>query len=163
VAKDAGATGAYPGAGANSITYQSNTVMRILAVDPGEKRIGLALSDPTGTLASPLTILKHVSRVIDAALIAQIAVENQAECILIGQALGADNQPTFQSRRAARLAKVIRQQTDLTVLLWDETGSSQTARETKLRAGVSRSKRREHLDDLAAAMILQSYLDAQTP
>jgi putative Holliday junction resolvase len=137
--------------------------MRILAVDPGEKRIGLALSDPTGTLASPLTILKHVSRVIDAALIAQIAVENQAECILIGQALGADNQPTFQSRRAARLAKVIRQQTDLTVLLWDETGSSQTARETKLRAGVSRSKRREHLDDLAAAMILQSYLDAQTP
>ena len=137
--------------------------MRILAVDPGEKRIGLALSDPTGSIATPLAILEHVSRPIDAAAIAQMAADNRAGCILVGQALGVDNQPTFQSRRAVRLAKAIQQQTDLPVLIWDESGSSQAAREARIQAGISRSRRREHLDDLAAAAILQSYLDAGSP
>jgi putative Holliday junction resolvase len=136
--------------------------MIILAVDPGEKRIGLALSDPTGTIASSIGIIKHISRAIDAAIIAQKATDNHAECILIGQALDTDNQPTFQSRRAVRLAQAIKQQSNLPVLLWDETGSSQAAREARLRLGLSKSKRREYVDDLAAAIILQSYLDAQS-
>jgi putative Holliday junction resolvase len=163
VAKTARVAGPYPGSSHDTITKQGILEMRILAIDPGEKRIGLALSDPTGRIASPLTILEHVSRLIDAATIAQIANDNQAGCILVGQALDADNRPTYQSRRSVRLAKAIQQQTTLPVLLWDESGSSQTAREIRLKAGVSRNKRREHLDDLAAAAILQSYLDAQLP
>lgn len=133
--------------------------MRILAVDPGEKRIGLAISDPTGMIASPLTIIRHVSRPIDAATIAQIAGEQQAERIIIGQALDVDGQPTLQSRRATRLAAAVRDQTDLPIELWDESGSTQAARTTRIMLGVSRQKRSGHLDELAAAIILQSYLD----
>lgn len=135
--------------------------MRILAVDPGEVRLGLALSDPTGTIANPLTVLRHVSRPIDAAAIAQLAGEHQAGRIIVGQALDDENQPTPQSRRAARLAAAIRSQTALPVELWDESGSTQAARSARLALGVSRRKRRGHLDDLAATYILQTYLDAQ--
>ena len=135
--------------------------MRILAVDPGEKRLGLAISDPTGTIANPLTVLKHVSRPLDAAAIAQIAADNQAGQIVVGQALDADDRPTLQSRRAAHLAEAIRLQTGLPVVLWDETGSTQAAQAARLAMGVSRRKRRGHLDDLAATYILQTYLDAQ--
>jgi putative Holliday junction resolvase len=136
--------------------------MRILAVDPGEKRIGIALSDPTGTIANPLTVIQHVSRALDAATIAQIAQENQAGLIVVGQALDDDGGPTPQSRRATRLAAAIRSQTDQPVVLWDESDSTQAARAARLAMGVPRRKRRGHLDDLAATVILQSYLDAQS-
>jgi putative Holliday junction resolvase len=134
--------------------------MRILAVDPGEKRLGIALSDPTGTIAGPLTVLEHVARPVDAAAIAQLAAENGAGLIVIGQAIDDDNQPTPQSRKAQRLAEAIRAQTGLPVELWDETGSTQAAQQVRLALGVSRRKRRGHLDDLAATVILQDYLDA---
>ncbi len=135
---------------------------RILAVDPGEKRLGIALSDPTGTLARPLLVLRHVSRMVDAAQIADLAVEHDAERIVIGAALDVDGQSTPQSRHAERLAEAVRQQTSLPVELWDESGSTQAARETRLRMGVSRRKRSGHLDEVAAAIILQSYLDAHS-
>jgi putative holliday junction resolvase len=133
--------------------------MRILAVDPGEKRLGIAVSDPTGTIAGPLTVLKHVARPVDAAAIAQLAAENGAALIVIGQALDDDNQPTPQSRKAQRLAEAIHAQTSLPVELWDETGSTQAARQARLALDVSHRKRRGHLDDLAATVILQDYLD----
>jgi putative Holliday junction resolvase len=135
--------------------------MRVLAIDPGEKRLGIAISDPSGTIANPLSVLKHVSRSLDAASIAQIAEENQVAQIVVGQALDTEDQPTLQSRRAAHLAEAIRQQTNLPVVLWDETGSTQAARAARLAMGVSRRKRRGHLDDLAATYILQTYLDSQ--
>jgi putative Holliday junction resolvase len=135
--------------------------MRILAVDPGEKRIGVALSDPSGMIANPLTVLKHVSRAIDAATIAQLAREHQAGRIIVGQALDDENQPTPQSRKAYRLAAAIRSQTDIPVELWDETGSTQAAQTARLAMGASRRKRGGHLDDIAATYILQTYLDAQ--
>lgn len=134
--------------------------MRILAVDPGEKRIGIALSDPTGTLASPLLILNHVSRPIDAAAIAGIAREQNAERIIIGQALDEEGQPSFQGRRAGRLAEAIAGQTELPVELWDESTSTMQARAFQAEMGVSRKKRQGHIDDVAAAVILQSYLEA---
>jgi putative Holliday junction resolvase len=136
--------------------------MRILAVDPGEKRIGIALSDPTATIANPLTVIRHVSRALDAATIAQLAQENQVGLIVVGEALDEDSGPTPQSRRARRLAAAIRSQADQPVVLWDESGSTQAAQAARRAMGVSRRKRSGHLDDLAATVILQSYLDAQS-
>ena len=135
--------------------------MRILAIDPGEKNLGIALSDPSGTIANPLQVLKHVSRAIDAATIAQIAAEHQASLIVVGQALDDEGRSTPQSRRAFRLAAEIRAQSDLPVELWDEYGSTQAARAAHLMMGASRSKRGGHLDDLAATYILQTFLDAR--
>jgi putative Holliday junction resolvase len=136
--------------------------MRILAVDPGEKRLGIAISDPTATIANPLTVLKHISRPLDAATIVQLAVEQQAGKIIVGQALDDENLPTPEGRKAARLAEAIQQQTDLPVELWDESGSTQSARLARRTMGVSRNKRSGHMDDLAATVILQSYLDAHS-
>ena len=139
--------------------------MRILAIDPGEKNIGIAVSDPTGTIANPLTVVKHISRPIDAATIAQIAIEQSAGMIVVGQALGANDQPTPASRRAKRLAAAIREQTDRPVLLWEESGSTQAARLAQQEMGVSTRKQRQkgssHLDALAATYIPQTYLDAK--
>ncbi len=134
--------------------------MRVLAVDPGEKRLGIAISDPTGTIANPLTVLRHVARAIDAAAIADLARQHEAGLIVIGQALDDDGQATPQSRRAARLAEAVQLQSDLPIALWDESGSTQAARQARIAMGVRRSQRRGHLDDLAATVILQSYLDA---
>ena len=134
--------------------------MRILAVDPGEKNIGLALSDELGISAKPLTIIKHIKREIDAAQVAAIAAENNAKLIIIGQSLNDDGKPTFEGRRSARFARALRAQTDISVQLWDEGFSTQDARQSYINMGVSRKKRRGHLDDVAAAVILRSYLES---
>ncbi len=135
--------------------------MRILAVDPGDQRIGLALSDPSGTIANPLSVLRHVSRPLDAAQIAQIATEQGAAEIVVGQALDEDGQPTPEGRKAARLAEAIQAQTNLPVRLWDESGSTQAAQQARRAMGVVRRQRQGHLDQLAATVILQSYLDSR--
>ena len=133
--------------------------MRILAIDPGEKNIGLAISDPTGTIANPLTVLKHVSRLKDAAAINQIAAQNEVDLIVVGQTLDVEGLPTVQSRRASRLAGAIKSQTVIPVILWDESGSTQAARAARIAMRATRRKRGGHLDDLAATYTLQDYLD----
>lgn len=134
--------------------------MKILAVDHGEKRIGLAISDPTGTIANPLNVVKHISRLMDAAQIATMAAENQAELIVIGQSFDEDGQPNLAGRRAARFAEALGEQTSIPIELWDESFSTQKARSARIQMGVSRKKRAGHLDEIAATVILQSYLDA---
>ena len=133
---------------------------RVLAVDPGEKRLGIAVSDPTATIARPLQVLKHVSRAVDAAMIASLAAEQEAARIIVGAALDDEGNSTPQSRHAERLVEAIRQQTALPVELWDESGSTQAARSARIAMGVSRRKRSGHLDEMAATVILQTYLDA---
>jgi len=133
---------------------------RILAVDPGDKRIGVAVSDPTGTIARPLRVIAHSARMVDAAQIAALAADEEAVGIVVGQAMDDEGLPSPEGRKAARLAEAIRSQTNLPVSLWDESFSTQTARQTRIAMGVTRRKRSGHLDDLAAAVILQSYLDA---
>jgi len=134
--------------------------MRVLGIDPGAKRLGLAISDLSGTIANPLTVIGHISRPVDAAAIAAIAVENQAGLIVVGQSLDEEGQPTQEGRRAFRLAAAIRGQTSLPVVLWDEADSTQSALAARRALGSSRRKRSGHLDELAATVILQSFLDA---
>ena len=135
--------------------------MRILAVDHGEKRIGLAISDSTGTIANPLKVIEHVSRVIDAAQVAEIAAQNQVELIVIGQSFDEEGRLNLAGRRAARFADALITQTQIPVVLWDESFSTQDARAARIELDVPRKKRAGHLDDLAATIILQSYLDHQ--
>ena len=134
--------------------------MRILAIDPGEKHFGIAISDPTGTIASPLTVLKHVSRILDAAEIANLAHQHQVGLIVIGKSLDEEGRTTLQSQRADRLAEAIHQQSDLPIKMWDESFSTQEARHARIIMGTTRRKRKGHLDELAATVILQSYLDS---
>jgi putative Holliday junction resolvase len=137
--------------------------MRVLAVDHGEKHIGLALSDPTATIASPLKVIKHVSRLMDAAQVANLASENEAGLIVIGQSFDEEGRPNLAGRRAAKFAESLKQQTHIPVILWDESFSTQDARAARIEMGVSRKKRAGHLDELAAVIILRSYLDTNKP
>jgi putative Holliday junction resolvase len=137
--------------------------MRVLAVDHGEKHIGLAISDPTATIASPLKVIQHTSRLMDAAQVANLAAENDAALIIIGQSFDEEGKPNLAGRRAAKFAEALKEQTRIPVILWDESFSTQDARAVRIELGVSRKKRLGHLDELAAVMILRSYLDANKP
>ncbi len=132
--------------------------MKVLAVDPGEKRIGLAISDPTGTIARPLNVIKHQARSEDARKIVHIAKEEDARLIVIGQPLDSTGNVGHQARKSQRLADAIRDQTDLPVHLWDESGTTQIAQQSRIALGVSRKKRKGHLDDIAASILLQDFL-----
>ena len=131
----------------------------ILAVDTGEKNIGLAKSDPLGIGATPLGVIPHVQMLKDAEKIAETARECGAGAILVGQPLNADGSEGPHARHAAKLADAIRGFFDGEVFLYDEYGSTIETRERFKEMGVRRSKRLGHLDAHAAATILQRYLD----
>jgi putative Holliday junction resolvase len=134
--------------------------MRIMSVDHGEKRVGIAISDPTAAIAGPLRVVKHISRLLDAAQVASLAAENDAGLIVIGQSFDEEGLPNLAGRRAARFAEALKKQTQIPVILWDESFSTQDARTTRIEMGVSRKNRSGHLDELAAIMILRSYLES---
>jgi len=127
---------------------------RILAVDPGDVRIGLAVSDPTRTLARPLRTLQHRSRREDVKQILRMAQEQEAAMILVGIPYDIDGKVGPQARKALRLLEALRAATNIPVVPWDESGS--TAEAMQLPSS------RAELDARAAAVILQDYLDAQT-
>lgn len=122
---------------------------RILAVDPGEARIGLAVSDPTRTIARPLMVIRHRSRRVDAERILDIAIEQGASLILVGVPYDQDGNIGPQARKSLRLVEELQRSESLPVQTWDESGSSQSA----AKFG------KDALDALAAASFLQEYLD----
>jgi putative Holliday junction resolvase len=136
--------------------------VRVLAIDPGERHIGVALSDPSGTVARPLTTFKHIARPADAARIAALAAEHDAELIVIGIALDSDGLPGPQARRAENLASAVREQTAVQVQMYDESFTTQTAEGSMRAAGKSRRARREHVHAVAAAALLQGFLDGHS-
>lgn len=133
--------------------------MKILAVDPGEVRIGLAISDPTGTLARPLGSITHEARDKDAERIAAVAEEHGVERIVVGQALTEHGRPTRSGRKAARMAERLRGLTGLEVDLVEESFTTQKALRARQEMGMNRKKRQKPVDAEAAAIILQGYLD----
>jgi putative Holliday junction resolvase len=132
--------------------------MRVLAVDPGEKRIGLAISDPTGTISRPLDIIEHQSRIMDAERIIVIAQEHGVQLIVVGWPLNAEGEVGHSARKSMRLADVIREKCDTRVEMWDESGTTQEAIQSRISMGVSRKNRSGHLDDVAASILLQDFL-----
>lgn len=133
--------------------------MRILAVDHGQKNLGLALSDETGMLARPLSILAHISKLVDAAQVAECAVAHEAALVIVGVSYDEAGDPNPAGVRAMNFAETLRGQTDLPVELWDESLTTQDARAARIASGAPRKKRGGHLDDVAAAVLLQDYLD----
>lgn len=134
---------------------------RLLAVDPGEKNIGLAVSDPLGISASPLMVLSHVSKDEDACRIAAVAQEQQVAAIVIGLPLEANGEVGPAAKRSKKLAAFLRKFYDGEIIFWDESGSTNAVQELLIELNVPRQKRRGHQDARAAAWILQDYLNHQ--
>jgi putative Holliday junction resolvase len=134
----------------------------VLGIDAGERRVGLALSDELRLLASPLVVLDRqagTTTVLDS--IAGVARREQVVQVVVGLPLNADGSAGRQARRAERFAQLVERVTSLPVALWDERLTTHEA-EAILRAqGRNMRRSKAHLDAVAAAVILQDYLDRQ--
>jgi putative Holliday junction resolvase len=138
--------------------------VRILGLDPGERRIGIAISDPTGTLAHPLQTLVRGSREEDFAAIAALVVEHDVELVVVGWPLSLDGTEGPQARRVARYTDALAACLPVPVVSWDERFTTAAAdeilRQIRGRKGRRRARARGQVDAIAAAVILQSYLDS---
>ena len=128
--------------------------MRILGVDHGTKRIGLALSDETGTVATPLGYVTSVAELL------RTAAERGAQKIVVGVPRRLDGTSSEQTERAMAFIATLEQATTLPVARWDERLTTAQAERVLLEGNVRRADRREKRDQLAAQLLLQSYLDA---
>ena len=133
----------------------------VLAVDWGRKRLGLAVSDPTLTLARPLEVIAHISRGKDAERILKIAQDNDVGMIIVGVTYDDNCTPTYSGRSAMRLLEEIRNSGSIPVVAWNEEGSTRAAISSRVKIGSSRKKRKGHLDSIAAAIFLQNFLDSE--
>lgn len=133
---------------------------RLLGIDHGLKRIGLAVSDASGLVARELTVITRKSNREDFARINQIAAEQRVVGIVVGLPVNSEAQPGeyTQGDTVRRWIERFAATTTLPIITWDEQLSSVDARELSIRKGRGA---REPIDDLAARVILQSYLDAR--
>jgi putative Holliday junction resolvase len=136
-------------------------VARLLALDLGERRIGVAISDPTGTLARPLTTVVRASRNEDFEAIVRLVDEYGATCVVVGLPLSLDGAEGPQARSIRRYAEHLSQAVDVPIEFWDERYSSAVAAEILSEKGHRGRRARNLIDSTAAAVILQSYLDSQ--
>lgn len=133
---------------------------RLLGLDIGEKTIGLAVSDEGGVIASPLsTIARHGGR-RDLEAVAAALVETGATELIIGLPLGLDGNEGLAARRARRLGDALAAHCTCPVHYWDERFSTCEAERVLLAADMSRARRKKVIDQVAATVILQSWLDA---
>ena len=134
-----------------------------MGVDHGEARIGLAVSDPTGTIATPIEAIKAVEQ-DDAANIARIATEREALGIVVGLPLSLDGSQGPAARKVNAFCARLRKFTDLSVITWDERMTTVEAHSLLRQAGKSPSKargaERGKIDSASAAIILDSYMQS---
>lgn len=133
--------------------------MRVLALDLGERRIGVAVSDPGGTIARPVEVIERRSRAEDFAAIAARVVRYGAERVVIGRPLTLRGEVGPQARCVEDYARALAETLSVPVELWDERYTTATAEE--IMRTVRPRKKRQDVDAVAAAVILQGYLEAQ--
>ena len=134
-------------------------VGRLLGIDHGLARIGLAVSDATGSVARELSIIKRTTRQADFAKLNHVIAEQRVVALVVGLPSNYEAAPgTFtQADKVRNWVEHLKAATTLPIVLWDEQLTSADAAEL---ARQKRRKPREPIDDLAARLILQSYLDA---
>ena len=128
--------------------------MRLLGVDHGKKRIGLAISDETGVVATPVGYVKSVTEV------ARTVAERGVGKIVVGLPRKLDGTNSPQTEATLTFTKALEQATKVPVVMWDEWLTTAQVERVLIEGDVRRSTRREKRDQLAATILLQSYLDA---
>ena len=134
---------------------------RIMGLDIGDRRIGVALSDSLRIVAGALTVVERVTD--DAALkqIIDLACENEVERIVVGMPRSLDGTLGKQAQAVQSFVDLLKERTDIPVVTWDERLSTVAAERTMLETGMTRDKRKKRRDSLAAAFILQGCLDRE--
>jgi putative Holliday junction resolvase len=135
---------------------------RVLALDLGEARIGLALSDPLGITAQPHGFLERIGPKKDLAVIAELVREHEVAIVVVGLPKLLSGNEGSKAAEAREMAERLRRRLGgVAVELWDERLTTVEAERTLVAGKVRRQRRRERVDSLAAALILQGYLDAR--
>ena len=133
---------------------------RILALDVGDVRIGVAVSDPTGTIAQPLEVYRRVGYGPDSRYVAALCQRMDCESVLLGLPLKMDGSTGRQAQKVMDFGAV-REKAGLTVHYQDERLTTVTAEAVLIGSGVRREDRRRHVDKLAATVILEQWLASQ--
>ncbi len=131
-----------------------------MGLDPGGRRIGVALSDPTGLLASAYTVIRRTTHERDLEAIRRIAQEHDVERVVVGLPLPLSGRDGDEAARARKFGESVAEALGLPVELVDERLSSVEAERQLEQSGVRRDKWRDKLDAVAAAVVLQGYLDS---
>ncbi len=133
--------------------------MRILGLDYGEKRIGVAVCDELGLTAQGLPTLIRKTKKHDLEILSRLIQNYAVERIVIGYPLRLDGSEGIQCEKVNRFARLLDKTFSLPVVKWSETLSTKEAEEILISSGVRWQKRKEKVDQLAACLILQNYLD----
>jgi putative pre-16S rRNA nuclease len=133
---------------------------RIIGLDPGERRVGVAIADPTGTIASPDHYIDRTTH--DAGIaIARLCRDIGVDVIVIGLPVALDGREGPSAKAAREFGDMVAEATGIDVEYHDERFTSVTAEQALISGGVRRKKRKEKRDQVAAAVMLQGYLDAR--
>ncbi|MGD1087504.1 MAG: Holliday junction resolvase RuvX [Verrucomicrobiota bacterium] len=133
--------------------------MRILALDHGTKRIGVAVSDETKTIAQPLEFISTEPFVGFLARLKKILLEKEIDLVLIGLPRNMDGSYGPAAQKVETFAGVLKTAIIVPIKMWDERLTSAQANNILIQGKVRRDKRKEKVDKMAAAILLQSYLD----
>ena len=138
-----------------------STIMRIMALDVGDKFIGVAVSDAMLLTAQGRPTIRRSNPESDLNRIRKIIEEDEVHEVVVGQPLHMDGRESPQSLKVSRFAQQLQKFTGIPVTFWDERLTSFAAEQHLQEMGMKWRKRREHVDKIAAMIILQNYLDAR--
>jgi putative Holliday junction resolvase len=134
---------------------------RVLALDLGKQRIGLALSDASQVIAQGLETLERTNIRQDLARLSQLASDNRVSLIVIGNPLHMSGREGFQAERAREFGARLQEASGIPVEFWDERLTTVEAERVLRQSGISIQKRAKAVDRLAAVILLESYLDSR--
>ena len=134
--------------------------MRIMALDVGSKRIGVALSDPLKITAQGLQTFQRTALEEDVKGLWQLIDEHEVSQLVVGLPKNMDGTQGFQSQYSLDFKAMLEEELKLPVIMLDERLTTRMAHNTMLQADMSRKKRKQNVDKIAATIILQSYLDS---
>jgi putative Holliday junction resolvase len=135
--------------------------MRILALDHGTRRIGVAVSDETKTIAQPLEYIPAEPFADFLARLKNILAEKEVDCILLGMPRNMDGSYGPAAQKVEVFAGALKSAVAVPIKLWDERLTSKMANRILIQGHVRRDQRKEKVDKMAAAILLQGYLDGQ--
>ncbi|VTS08782.1 Holliday junction resolvase RuvX [Tuwongella immobilis] len=136
---------------------------RILSVDPGDVRIGLAVCDPDRIIASPLETYTRRSEPLDAAYFRKLIADEQIVGFLVGLAVHLNGTEGARAAASRRMGQWLLALADLPLVYWDERYTTREAESALWQAGLSHKRRKERRDRVAAQILLQTFLDAGCP
>ncbi len=137
--------------------------MRAMGLDVGTKTVGIAVADELGFSAQPVTTVRRKNIKADLAEVARLIAEYQVTHLVVGLALNMNGSEGPRAEQCRKFGDAIGEVSSLPVIYWDERLTSVAAERSLLEADVSRAKRKQVVDQVAAVFILQGWLESQSP